>query len=112
MLKIEIFPLIEESKYTFFINKINNGDLYGTIDDIFNGKYIKLNDVTHFIKEIIIVENKMWALIEFTNNKLGSHIEKITNLNLDKIQLKYFFIDENNFGLNLKSKSKLRGVTS
>lgn len=110
MLKIEIFPFIEEDKHSLFINKINNGNLYGTIEDIFNGKYLKLNDVTHFIKEIIIIENKMWALIEFTNNKLGSHAEKITNMNLDEIQLKYFFINENNLGLNLKSKSKPRGV--
>jgi len=111
MYKIEIYPIINESILPLYYGSIDNNKLFGTIEDIFNGEYIKLNDVTHNIKEIIVEKDKMSAIIEFTDSKLGNHARVITNsINLENIHLKPYFINETNLGLNLKSKNKLRGV--
>lgn len=110
MFKIEIFPHIDENLMPLFLDKIKINKLCGTIEELFNGKYLKLNDVTHSIVDIIVVDNQMWALVDFNSSKIGSHARIITsNLeNLNSVKLKPFFIDENNLGLNLHTK--LRGV--
>ena len=110
MFKIEIFPHIDEKIIPLFLDKIKNNKLYGTIEELFNGRYLKLNDVTHSISDIIIVDNQMWALIDFNSSKIGTHARIITNNleNLNSVKLKPYFIDENNLGLNLHTK--LRGV--
>jgi hypothetical protein len=109
MYKIEIFPLIDEKELPHFLEKIKTSNLFGTIEELFNGRYLKLRDVTHNIVEIITIENQMCGIIEFNNSKIGQHARIITDvLNLKGIKLKPFFIDENNLGLNLHTK--LRGV--
>jgi hypothetical protein len=109
MYKIEIFPLINDEHLPLFLENIQNNKLYGTIEELFNGRYLKLRDVTHSVTEIITVENKMWAIVEFNCSKIGTHARIISDVvNLKGIKLKPFFVDENNLGLNLHTK--LRGV--
>jgi hypothetical protein len=102
MYKIKIFPSIKSEHLPLFLDKIKNGKLIGCPVEIHNNKYYKLNDISHKINEIITIDNDMWALIEFTDTKIGNRIQKMINgLGDNCSYLKEFYDNDYNLGLNI-----------
>jgi hypothetical protein len=112
MYKIKIFPIIEDEHLKYFLEKIKDDKLTGCQDEIHNYRFNRLNDVSHKVKELIIINEEMWAIIEFVDTKIGNHMKSIINsLGENSSYLKEFFIDGNNLGLNIYPINNIsRGV--
>jgi len=112
MYKIKIFPAIKEKHLSTFIDRTKEHKLIGCPVEIHNNSYYTLNNISHKINDIIILDNDMWALIEFTDTKIGNHMRSIINgIGEDSCYLKEFFVSETNLGLNIYPiNDKRRGV--
>jgi hypothetical protein len=112
MYKIKIFPAIKETHLSYFLDRIKEGKLIGCPVEVHNNRYNILNNVSHEIKDIITVGDDMWALIEFTDTKMGNHMRSIINgIGEDSSCLKEFFVSKTNLGLNIYPiNDKTRGV--
>ena len=112
MYKIKVFPSIKPEHLSFFLERTKENKLIGCPLEVHNNRYNILNNVSHEIKEIISVGDDMWAIIDFTDSKMGNHMRTIINgIGEDNCYLKEFFVSETNLGLNIYPiNDKRRGV--
>ena len=111
MFKIKIFPAIKEEKIFFFLEEIKKERLIGTHVEWHNGNYNLLREACFKIRDIIVIGEDMWAVVEILSNKNGNQVKiMINSLGESSFHLKEFFADKENLSLNIYSIEEYRNI--
>jgi len=112
MYKIKIFPSINHENLHHFLKKLENDKLIGCPHELHNGKYNLIKNLSHKINDIFSIDEEMWALVEFLDNKNGLKMKTLVeSMGQDKFCLKEFFTNKDNLGLNIYIFDAYRNLT-